>query len=69
MESCHTFLRFFWNPSLRDLHKCSKCGEEFSDPNGVKRQIRHHNKNLGFKCKGLNCNASYAAAQFVERYI
>ena len=53
---------------IRDLHKCSKCGEEFSDPKGVKRYIRHHNRNLGFKCKGLNCIASYAAAQFVERH-
>ena len=31
--------------------------------------MRHHNRNLGFNCKALNCNASYAAAQFVERHI
>ena len=51
------------------VHNCSKCGEQFSDSKGVKRHMRHHNRNLGFNCKALNCNASYAAAQFVERHI
>ena len=57
------------NYKLRDIHKCSNCGEEFSDTKGVKRHMRHLNRNLGFKCEGLNCNASYAAAQFVERHM